>query len=201
MASRLFWRSRDSSSGNANQLGRTEIVGARLCRTICDHPLKLLLIYCRCLFSERPGLSFGPASILISQLGPSCFCKEKAICMMKWQQIKHRNIKETRWRSGRASYWFTFLSFFYLLKEYLSFSDSVLRYAGSLCANSSCMFNFSNSFVLRQSQFFSSPADYELDKFPQPIRMLFSGLQKLSLAQLKPHLKNLPHVESLTGRF
>lgn len=108
MASRLFWRSRDSSSGNANQQGHMKIVEAHLCRTICDHPLKLLLIYCRCLFSERPGLSFGPASILISQLGPSCFCKEKAICMMKWQQIKHRNVKETRWRSGQASLWFTF---------------------------------------------------------------------------------------------
>lgn len=148
MASRLFWRSRDSSSGNTNQRGRVEIVGVHLCRTICHHPLKLLLIYCRCLFSERPGLSFGPASILISQLGPSCFCKEKAICMMKWQQIKHRNVNETRWRSGRASLWFTFLTFFYLLKECLSFFDNILNFAGSLCASISCMFHFFNSFVL-----------------------------------------------------
>lgn len=148
MASRQFWRSRDSSSGNTNQRGRAQIVGAHLCRTICHHPLKLLLIYCQCLFSERPGLSFGPASILISQLGPSCFCKEKAICMMKWQRIKHRNVNETRWRSGQASLWFTFLTFFYLLKEHLSFFDNVLYFAGSLCASSSCVFYFFSSFVL-----------------------------------------------------
>lgn len=148
MASRLSWTSRDSSSGNANQWGRAEIVGAHLCRTICDHPLKLLLIYCRCLFSKRPGLSFGPASILISQLGLSCFCKEKAICMMKWQQITHRNVKETRWRSVQASLWFIFLTFFDLLKEFSSVFDNVSYDAGRLCANSSCVFYFFNYFVL-----------------------------------------------------
>lgn len=32
--------------------GLTDIVGALFGRTICDHPLKSLLIYCGCLFSE-----------------------------------------------------------------------------------------------------------------------------------------------------
>lgn len=66
-----------------NHRGLTEFVGALFSLTICDHPLKSLLIYCRCLFSEIRGLSSGPASILISQLGLSSFCKEKAICEMK----------------------------------------------------------------------------------------------------------------------
>lgn len=76
-----------------NHRGHTEFVGTLFGRTICDHPLKSLLIYCGCLFSEIPGLSLGTASILISQLGLSCFCKEKAICKMKRQQIKHGNVR------------------------------------------------------------------------------------------------------------
>lgn len=66
-----------------NHQGLAGFVGALFSLTICDHPLKSLLIYCRCLFSEIPGLSLGPASVLISQLGLSSFCKEKAICEMK----------------------------------------------------------------------------------------------------------------------
>lgn len=65
-----------------NHRGHAEFVGALFGRTICDHPLKSLLIYCGCLFSEIPGLSLGTASILISQLGLSCFRKETAICEM-----------------------------------------------------------------------------------------------------------------------
>lgn len=81
---------------HVNHRGRTEFVGALFVHTICDHPLKSLLIYCGCLFSEDPSLSLGTASILISQLGLSCFCKEKAICKMKRRQIKHGNVR-TYW--------------------------------------------------------------------------------------------------------
>lgn len=96
-----FWRSVVSSLGNVWITGRrAEFVGALLGRTICDHPLKSLLIYCGCLFSESPGLSLGTASILISQLGLSCFCKEKAICEMKWQRIKRENVRETKKEEG-----------------------------------------------------------------------------------------------------
>lgn len=83
--------------------GCAEFVGALFGRTICDHPLKSLLIYCGCLFSEIPGLSLGTASILISQLGLSCFCKEKAIWKMKQQQIKHGNVRIYWDRSGGGS--------------------------------------------------------------------------------------------------
>lgn len=89
---------------HVNHRGRTEFVGALFVRTICDHPLKSLLIYCGCLFSEDPGLSLGIASILISQLGLSCFCKEKAICKMKWRQIKHGNVR-TYWDRNGVGGW------------------------------------------------------------------------------------------------
>lgn len=78
-----------------NHWGHTEFVGALFGRTICDHPLKSLLIYCGCLFSEIPGLSLGTASILISQLGLSCFCKEKAICEMKRHSRSSMEMQES----------------------------------------------------------------------------------------------------------
>lgn len=99
-----------------NHRGRTEFVGALFGRTICDHPLKSLLIYCGCLFSEIPGLSLGTASILISQLGLSCLCKEKAICKMKRQQIKHGNVRicwdRNRGDQGRYLTGFTVVQIF-----------------------------------------------------------------------------------------
>ena len=73
---------------HVNHRGRTEFVGALFVHTICDHPLKSLLIYCGCLFSEDPSLSLGTASILISQLGLSCFCKEKEIGKRKRRRIR-----------------------------------------------------------------------------------------------------------------
>lgn len=168
MASRLFWRSRDSSSGNANHRRRAHFLGARSCRTICDHPPKLLLIYCRCLFSESPGLSFGPASVLISQLGPSCNLQRAS--KMKWRQIRHRNVKETRWRSGRSSSSFTFLTFF-------SFWRCVCLLLTRFCIMQANVLYFLHTFVLRGNlSIFASLADCELDNSPLPIRMLFSGL-------------------------
>lgn len=127
MASGLFWRRRDSSSGNANHRGCARFMGAHLCRTICDHPLKLLLIYHRCLFSESPGLWFGPASVLISQLGPWCNLQRGG--KTKWQQIKHRNVKETRWRPPRHS------RFSHRRRVHL-FLIAFWRHAGSPGANS-----------------------------------------------------------------
>lgn len=152
MASRLFWRSRDSSSGNANHRGRAQLVGARSCRTICDHPPKLLLIYCRCLFSESPGLSFGPASILISQLGPSCNLQRAS--KMKWRQIRHRNVKETRWRSGQSSSSFTFLTSFSFWRRVCLFLIRFLHYAGSPSANVLYFLRFCS---IRQSQYLCKP--------------------------------------------
>lgn len=72
--------------------GHTEFVGALLGRTVCDHPLKSLLIYCGCLFSEIPGLFLGPASILISQLGLSCFLqRERNLQNESTQHVRHGN--------------------------------------------------------------------------------------------------------------
>lgn len=91
MGYRLLLRGADSSLGNARiTWGRAEFVDALLGRTICDHLPKSLMIYCECLFSESPALSFGTAGIFISQLGLSCSRKEKAICKMKWQRQKKK---------------------------------------------------------------------------------------------------------------
>lgn len=91
MGYRLLLRGADSSLGNVRiTWGRAEFVEALLGRSICDHLLKSLMIYCECLFSESPALSFGTAGIFISQLGLSCSRKEKAICKMKCQRQKKR---------------------------------------------------------------------------------------------------------------
>lgn len=84
MGYRLLLRGADSSLGNVRiTWGRAKFVEALLGRSICDHLPKSLMIYCECLFSESPALSFGTADIFISQLGLSCSHKEKAICKMK----------------------------------------------------------------------------------------------------------------------
>lgn len=57
--------------------------------------------------------------------------------------------------------------------------------AAACCISSTLLF-------YTASQFLASLADYELDNFPQPIRMPFSGLHRPSQAQLQPHLKRLP---------
>lgn len=100
MGYRLLLRGADSSLGNVRiTWGRAEFVEALLGRTICDHLPKSLMIYCECLFSESPALSFGTAGIFISQLGLSCSRKEKAICEMKWQTQKKRKGRWW-WRDG-----------------------------------------------------------------------------------------------------
>lgn len=91
MGYRLFWRSVDSSLGNVWITGDTEFVGALFGCTICDHPLKSLLIYCGCLFSEIPSLCLGTASILISQLGLSK--RESNLQNEATQQINHGNVR------------------------------------------------------------------------------------------------------------
>lgn len=204
MGYRLLLRGADSSLGNVRiTWGCAEFVEALLGRTICDHLPKSLMIYCECLFSESPALSFGTAGIFISQLGLSCSRKEKAICKMKWQtqKKKERKVVVEGWWGGALHWIFCSPNIFgvwHLLRgswlegfwDALIFIFNVWPYGANLGAHKIrgcyflCVFISFKGILRVPFQLFASLADYEPDNLPQPIRMPLSGLQRPSQAQL-----------------
>lgn len=196
-----------------NHRGHTEFVGALFGRTICDHPLKSLLIYCGCLFSEIPGLSLGTASILISQLGLSK--RESNLQNEAMQQIKHGNVRiywdRNRGGSRQILHWIhgssDMLAFDmrFLLWGRVKLLWRCLRYTYLWTDILHCVRNadscsgyfhhyFYKGSLAVPVQAIASLADYEPDNLPQPIRIPLSELPRLSQAQLRVQFKHFPCV-------